>query len=45
MAKVMAALSDPSPEFAVVETVKVEEKVGVMVWVGEVKPEEVKVRV
>ena len=45
LAASIACPNEPGPESAVVETVKVEEEVGEMVWVAEVKPVEVKVRV
>ena len=44
LAKVMASRRDPDPEFAVVVTVKFEEKTGVMLWVALVNPDEEKVR-
>ena len=41
----MASRRDPDPVFAVVVTVKFEEKTGVMLWVALVNPDEAKVRV
>jgi len=45
LAKVMASRRDPDPVFAVVVTVKFEEKTGVMLWVALVNPDEAKVSV